>query len=266
MGDAKGESEGKLKSFMKTPGMAGWVLIAFFLLTVAAVIIVGIQRDLNHLESILLTILTTIFSILASALVSWRMSHEQSRSNYQQLARPALRRVLELDHSLGALREFVSVRRGRLADPGENHPEIHAWLEGIDGMIEQLKGQLRAGIDDWSELLPREVADYYASERLRALEEQRDEEQKRHEAELKRLQDQAKEWQAEVDRHMDRSKGLEKEISDLRRRLDDAKMKVTVGSVASPFEGVKIDPDSVLMTTNYVDRPPDSGSSGEGED
>lgn len=122
---------------------------------------------------------------------------------------------------------------------------IESWLDAIDALLEQHSGQLRAGIDDWSELLPAEVQTLAISRTLRELDEERRAEQVRHERELQELQDAAEAREQEVERHRRRSSELEAKAEQLRAELD------TVQSRSRPY----IDPSQGLLTAR-LEPPP----------
>jgi len=129
----------------------GWVLLGLALVVLGAVVWISIDRPLNSLENALFGVLTFVFSIIGSTIVSSYFSRKQALSEYEQLARPALRRVAALELSTTRVSQYVSSLEG---NPVLNEAALQAWLQGLSGQMSLLRDQLAAATSDWRELLP----------------------------------------------------------------------------------------------------------------
>ncbi|WP_349880214.1 hypothetical protein ABIH81_11190 [Micromonospora sp. HUAS YX12] len=140
-------------------GFAIW-LCAFF-----------VQRagDAAHPLTQLEQALFGLFTLLAGAGLSWLTSAyysaQQARSQFQQLARPALRRVTTARDSADAL--LVAIDRRRTGGPQSQHdPQEH--LASLYELVEQHARVLDDAIEDWHEVLPEDVQAVHAQEARRS--------------------------------------------------------------------------------------------------
>ncbi|MHB9116450.1 MAG: hypothetical protein ACYC6T_17930, partial [Thermoleophilia bacterium] len=106
-----------------------------------------------------------------SALVGVSRFQQPAREQYQQLARPALRRVIALNRSVGTLSEYLAVRYQRLDSLRKEVVEgrelaatdldvAAGWLEGLGAQIQLHVLQVEDAISDWRELMPGEYQKY----------------------------------------------------------------------------------------------------------
>ncbi|XTZ18216.1 hypothetical protein ACQSSU_12990 [Micromonospora echinospora] len=107
-----------------------------------------------------------VFSLLAGAGLSWLTSAyysaRQTRSQFQQLARPALRRVMAARDSAESVLLAIERRRSG-EDKGKSDP--YESLTSLYELVEQHARVLDDAIEDWQEVLPDEVRAVHAEER-----------------------------------------------------------------------------------------------------
>ncbi|MFC8847709.1 MULTISPECIES: hypothetical protein [unclassified Micromonospora] len=140
-------------------GFAIWLCVFF------------VQRagDVAHPLTQLEQVLFGVFTLLAGAGLSWLTSAyysaQQARSQFQQLARPALRRVTAARDSADAL--LVAIDRRRKGDPGSQHDPLE-HLASLYELVEQHARVLDDAIEDWHEVLPEDVQAVHAQEARRS--------------------------------------------------------------------------------------------------
>ena len=134
----------------KAAPLLGGLLILVSLATIAATVVVSAYRALSPLENTLFAAISFTLSIFGSVLISAHYSRSSARQEYQQLARPALRRIVALYASTGRVNSYVD-QRAAAADEGDRD-----WLAGLDAQMHLLLDQMGAAISDWRELLPED--------------------------------------------------------------------------------------------------------------
>lgn len=151
------------------PRWLGWALLGFTALVIVAQIWVSAKRALTPLETGLFNGLTVVIGLVGSVLVSgyyWRKQSsrdvENARTNYQQLARPAWRRVVSIETSLARIQGSIAEHAARLAEDPEGkllQPQAQAqWVDGLRRQVEHVGDHITAAIEDWRELLPEDFA------------------------------------------------------------------------------------------------------------
>lgn len=138
----------------------GVALILAALFVVAAAIWTDERRNagLTGLEQLLFGLIVTILTTVGSIVVAEHYYRLQGAREYQQLAQPALRRVLALHESVEAISDHIQERLSQLeATSNASDAVVKEWLEGSVAMLALHAGQLRASVIDWRQLLP---ADY----------------------------------------------------------------------------------------------------------
>lgn len=142
-------------------GVGGGILLLLlsvvpFVLAIA----VSAKRNLSPLENTLFGIVTFILSTAGSALISAYYEGGRSRNSYAQLARPALRRIVAINHSAVQILEVVRAKQDDLGGIEQlTASRASEWLDSIGRLLQQHIGQLDAAIVDWQELLPDEYAE-----------------------------------------------------------------------------------------------------------
>jgi hypothetical protein len=191
----------------------GWLLVAA-LVVVGASVYVATNRAPTPLESALLGGFTFVLSLLGAALVSAFYSERQARAEYQQLARPALRRTIAIEASTRRIAESLSQRRD---DVVSNKAVAAEWVRGFEAQLMLLIDQMGAATADWRELLPE---DYQAARNTAAELAELRAEMNRKTTELEEAQRATQEAQgAGVKREQQRIRDLTKQIDDLRAQL-----------------------------------------------
>ncbi|MEU8047002.1 hypothetical protein AB0I85_21100 [Micromonospora echinofusca] len=154
----------------------GWQALPY-LLVALSVVLAGwlsfyyIQRagDQANPPSQLEQALFGIFSLAAGAILSWLTSayysSRQARDQFQQLARPALRRVTAARDSAESVLVAIERRRGLLAD---SDTPVCESLTSLYELVEQHARVLDDAIEDWQEVLPEDVRAVHAQEERRA--------------------------------------------------------------------------------------------------
>jgi hypothetical protein len=134
------------------------VLVGFLVIICAVVVSARREGGLSPFEQLLFSVLMLVLSTGGSALMAEHYARRQGIREYQQLARPALRRVTELQGSVNGIQRYLLERRGLLVSGQSPALEVvQEWLDGALTLLEAQGGQLRASVADWQELLP---ADY----------------------------------------------------------------------------------------------------------
>ncbi len=192
-----------------------WVGVALGVVAVvvAAMVILSTSDDdpLTDRESLLFTVVVAVFTVLASMLISSYFSRRQARSEYQSLARPAWRRVAQLNQSVSRLMETIAVREQRAEKLDTVGSEtVVEWLESIRLLVREHSGQLEDAISDWDELLPADSRTYQELLLLRDERDQRSRELRAVRATSEDASQQIDKLRAEVDRldSQMRTKGL----------------------------------------------------------
>lgn len=126
----------------------GVIALIIAMSTFVVTIVVSFNRELTPLESALFNSLTFTLSTIGSVLISAHFARRSARGEYEQLARPALRRVAALEVSTGRVAEYIDERRS--ATEGDES----VWLGGLSAQLKLLLDQLTAATVDWRELLP----------------------------------------------------------------------------------------------------------------
>ena len=146
----------------------GLILIVLAAVPVGLAVHTAEDRQLSGLETVLFAVLVMILSLIGSAFVTAHFARSQARDTYIQLARPAWRRVVELNNSAGLIGDAVHAKSMLLAGKDVISAEVAVeWLDSIDRLIEQHAGQLQAAISDWQELLPEEYEELASVQALR---------------------------------------------------------------------------------------------------
>ena len=107
------------------------------------------QHPLSQLEQMFFGIYSVLVGIVASWLVSAYYAGHQARDQFQQLARPALRRVVAASDSAAAILVAINRRKGRQSGA--------EGLESLYELVEQHARVLDDAIANWQEVLPDDV-------------------------------------------------------------------------------------------------------------
>jgi hypothetical protein len=137
----------------------GLILVLVGVSVIVCALVVSNRREsgLSPFEQLLFSVLTLALSTGGSVLMAEHYARRQGIREYQQLAKPALRRVLELQGGIDVIKEYLRDRRGVLAtEQGPALEVVQEWLDGALALLELHVGQLRASVADWQELLPSE--------------------------------------------------------------------------------------------------------------
>ena len=168
--------------------VAGSIGVIAISLTVSA------RRPLSSLEAVLFNVLMTLLGIVGTVLVSVYFARRGARSEYEQLARPALRRVVQLNRSVGTIRDAIKSKQASLGLPSEVSGDVvREWLDTLDRLMEQHGGQLTDAVSDWRELLPQDyerLIEESELSRLRTLYEEKLDDLDARQASLARTQEQ----------------------------------------------------------------------------
>lgn len=147
---------------MRQPGVVviGLLLLLASLVPLAVAIDASADRALTSLETTLLGTLTFLLSSVGSLVVAGYWGRQQGRDQYVQLAKPALRRVVELNRSAAQISEAIRSKRDQIDKVEELEVKVaREWLDSFDRLVRQHAGQLGAATADWQELLPEEYAE-----------------------------------------------------------------------------------------------------------
>jgi hypothetical protein len=237
--------------------MVGAILVGLSLIPIALTIQVSASRPLSQLETTLFASVTYFFSIIGSALISSYYARGQSRKDYIQLARPALRRVIALSRSAVQIADAVQSKQAALQNNVPPDPMIvREWLESIERLLQQHSGQLEAAISDWQELLPEEYAEIMT---LAGIQAQIDD---RIDTIVALRAEQSDQSNLDIAR-------LTEEVNELRRRLEREQTE----SSFTPFTHVPSErydafvasPEIVIgrQFSTGIDLPPEAGSPDE---
>ncbi|WP_162989292.1 hypothetical protein [Glutamicibacter nicotianae] len=140
--------------------VVGIILLLLAAVALGLVIWQSITRDLTGLESTLFASLTFVLSTAGSFIVSAFLNQRQARREYEQLAKPSLRRV---DSLVSAVTQIETVVGSRIASVSSGNDEgvetQKVWLEGLQSNLVLLRTQVEDATTDWRELLPEEYED-----------------------------------------------------------------------------------------------------------
>lgn len=139
-----------------------WVGILLVLLSAVALwqtIQQALTRDLTGLETTLFSAITFVLSSIGSFIVSAHFNQMQARKEYEQLARPALRRVDSLQQALDVVATGVDTRLKRCQEEASANVEEVVWLEGLMTQLQLLSHNIKDANSDWREMLPQDYED-----------------------------------------------------------------------------------------------------------
>ncbi len=201
-------------------------------------------------ENFLLDIFLVIFSTLAAYLMSSYFSRRQALAEYESLARPAWRRVVQLSNSVARLTASIERRQQALEESGQPREVVKEWLRSVSELVRELSGQLDDAITDWNELLPEEYENFQALVKLRAeyanrFDELRLEFQTKVEAQGGDLESVKSEFKRDVDKLR-----AELQKKELAGRYTFALSTKPVDTLTSPFQISPLFGDS-LLTHEY---------------
>lgn len=156
----------KLKKQKKAAGRSlsanTWLGILLIILSAGSLTLAihqSFSRELTGLEATLFSSITFVLSIVGSFIVSAHFSQSQARKEYEQLARPALRRVDSLQQALLLVAANVDARLKELRSDNQGDPENITWLRGHATQLQLLSHTIRDATSDWRELLPEDYED-----------------------------------------------------------------------------------------------------------
>jgi hypothetical protein len=157
--DVKG---GPHKTAQKNLSPNSWVGILLVSLSAVALwqtIQQALTRDLTGLETTLFSAITFVLSSLGSFIVSAHFNQLQARKEYEQLARPALRRVDSLQQALTLVAAGVNARIKKCQGPAPESAEELIWLQGLMTQLQLLSHNIKDANSDWREMLPEDYED-----------------------------------------------------------------------------------------------------------
>jgi DNA-binding protein H-NS len=114
------------------------------------------ENPITELELMFFSILTLAAGSGLSWLISAYYARGQARDQYEQLARPALRRVVAAKESALALSAAIS-RRSEAAQQSESPIDAGEAFASLGELVDQHARVLDDAITDWREILPDEV-------------------------------------------------------------------------------------------------------------
>lgn len=212
----------------------GAALVLASILTIAGTVWASADGKLSPLESTLFAAVTFILSSVGAVLISAYFSRGQARQEYQQLARPALRRIAALHVSTDRVNEYIG-HRITVTDERDRD-----WLLGLTAQMQLLLDQMGAAVSDWRKLLPEDYEEVrenaVAVQQLAA-----------KVAELERLRASEDQERAQGDGN------ARARIDELTRDIDALKKKVAANS-ATGAGTLSINTDSSPMFVNTSGR------------
>jgi len=146
------------------PSERNWALLvgAGFLVLLAAALVVAVgllaeKRGLSPLETSLMAIIELGLSVAGSSIIADYLGRRRGIQTASTLARPALRRVLELNESAHTIERAITDSAAQIQDDAGPPPaRVRDWLRSLEYLLSQHRGQLGAAIEDWRDLLPHE--------------------------------------------------------------------------------------------------------------
>lgn len=218
-----------------TNSLVGAILLVLAALSLGLVIWQSLTRDLTGLESTLFASLTFILSTAGSFIVSAHFNQTQAKREYEQLARPSLRRVNSLLRAVSLLEQSAEARVAEI-DKQQNSKEELIWLEGLQSNMRFLKHQIHDATTDWRELLPAEYEDALAEAR---------EQSEQHEALIQKLEENLREQRRLAESGDKEAKGkiasLEKSLRDQKAAAKASEIRLqlsttpTYGRISTPL-------------------------------
>lgn len=125
------------------------------------------EVGLSDTENILFSIVMFLLSTAGGILVAFYFAQSEALKNYQALATPSWRRVVQLLNSSDLIAEAIEDKR--IALDGDLEPGtdvVHEWLDSLARMLQQHRGQVSDAIADWHEILPEAVSKHAEVTRL----------------------------------------------------------------------------------------------------
>lgn len=128
---------------------AALLLVSIAVITFALVVAGRRATGLSQFEQLLFSVLTLLLSTAGAVLIAEHYARRQGVREYQQLARPALRRVVELQAGIAHVGEYLIERRGRYEEQTPEPAVVQEWLDGALSLLNLHAGQLNASVADW---------------------------------------------------------------------------------------------------------------------
>ncbi|MCG2622694.1 hypothetical protein LVY72_12350 [Arthrobacter sp. I2-34] len=146
--------------FSPSVNFIGIIMLILAALSLSIVVILTIkQQNLTPLENLMFTIIIFIFSTVGSVIISAYFNQDQARKEYEQLARPSLRRVTSLQSATLMIEQRVAERADDVKSTADGPTSELTWLEGLRSNLQMLLHQIGDANSDWRELLPKEYED-----------------------------------------------------------------------------------------------------------
>ena len=135
---------------------ANWMIVMSALVSIIFVIFlvrVSSERQLTPLEAILFQIVILGAGVLASYLFSQRAATTAAEQLMKPHARSAFRRVKSLYSGLFYLKRVIDLHKGRDAEAASQVVTV------IEAVVDQQVNTVADAMEDWRDLVPKEVED-----------------------------------------------------------------------------------------------------------